>query len=62
MKEASQVTVEASSVQKVTSDSTQLVKEQTIRPVATIYKAVQIGLEVPRELIEAGGLELKKLN
>ena len=63
VKKASKVTVEARPGQEVTPDSTQLVKEQTegSGAVAINYKAVQTRQEVPREQIEAGGLELKKL-
>ena len=49
--------MEARPVQKITPDSAQLVKKQTEGS-----EAVQTAQEVPREQIEAGGPELKKLN
>ena len=45
-------------------DSTQLAKEQAEGngAVAVVHQAVRTGQEIPKEQIEAGGLELKKLN
>ena len=62
-REASKVTMEARPVQEITPDSAQLVREQTQRSgvVATIYKTVQTGQELPRERIEARGSELQKV-
>ena len=62
-REGSKVTMEARPVQEITPDSAQLVREQTQRSgvVATIYKTVQTGQELPRERIEARGSELQKV-
>ena len=58
------VTVEARPVQETEPGSAQLAKEQAEGngAVAIMHQAVRTGQEVPKEQIEAGGLELKKLN